>query len=94
LRRSVALVLLTLAACSSGAWVWRRSDGSGDPQRLREDIDACEEFARTLEDDDPVSWHENARPWGGWGSFPFEVCMHERKWVLNYVSSEPQVGTK
>ena len=84
-RRSLAAALLVLGACASGTWAWRRPDGTEDPRRLQEDVDACEEYARIADADGRFAWPSSPRPRGGWGSFSFERCMHERSWELRYV---------
>ena len=84
-RRWVAA--LVLAACSSGSWAWRRPDGSDDPDRLQEDIEACELYAQIAEmNHHEIAWR-TARPYGGWGSFPFEFCMHQHGWALRQLRS-------
>jgi hypothetical protein len=88
-RRLVAAVAyLALAACATGGWAWRRADGPGDADRLSEDVDACEDHARIAEMGHGLHFRRNPRPWGGWGSFPFEACMHQKGWRLEYVPAE------
>ena len=86
---AVALCALAISACVHERLDWRRPDGSHDSAQLAEDVDACEEFTTSSEDDDRrVMSGRGARAYGGWGSFPFEFCMNQRGWVLTRVRTD------
>lgn len=83
---AATLALLSLAACAASTWQWRRPDGSLAEDQLKEDIDACEEYALIADMGHPgFEGTLGARPRGGWGNFSFERCMHERNWALTRV---------
>jgi hypothetical protein len=90
---AAALALLSLAACaSSGRWAWRQPDGSEDPERLQQDVHACEAYVKTVEDNRWTRSTRGARPYGGWGNFDFDFCMHQRNWALRYVPGGAAAG--
>jgi hypothetical protein len=84
----VAPCLLSASACAHERLVWRFPDGSYDPGQVAEDIRACEEHTAIADDDERVVSALGARAYGGWGSFTFEHCMHQRGWVLTRVPTE------
>lgn len=84
------LLWVACAACGPGRWVWRQPDVPHDPKRLREDIDACEEYRKAAEARGPFGASSGARPVGGWGNANFEFCMNERNWKLQYLQAPGQ----
>lgn len=87
----VALYLLAPSACVHERLVWRFPDGSYDPERLAEDIYACEEYTAIADDHDFVT-SRGARAYGGWGNFTFEYCMNKKGWALTRVSTDRKNG--
>ena len=85
----VLAVLLVSVACSMehGSWRWLHPDPQYAAHNLWRDIDDCEDFAARVEDRGPFDFSSNARDYGGWGDFQFELCMERRGWKMTYVPS-------
>ena len=83
----VLAVLLGSAACAMeyGSWRWRHPDPQYAAKNLWHDIDDCEDFAARVEDRGPFGFASNARDYGGWGDFQFELCMERLGWKMTYV---------
>lgn len=87
MRTALAVTVLLLSACTPrpGLWEWRHPDPSYAEKYRARDIAECEEHAREAEMDGRNHLLKPARPYGGWGDFPFEWCMQERGWRLEFV---------
>ncbi len=85
----ILAVLLLSAACAMepGSWRWLHPDPQYAAKNLWRDIDDCEDFANRVEDRGPFGLSSNARDYGGWGDFQFELCMERRGWKMTYVPS-------
>lgn len=82
----VLAVLLVSTACAvkSESWHWEHPDPKYAGQYLWRDINKCEDLASRLEDRGPFEVSGNARDYGGWGDFRFELCMESRGWEMAY----------
>lgn len=86
MRAFLAATILWLTACTlqPGLWEWQHPD-AGYAERYRErDIDECEEYALDADMDGKRHPLRQARDYGGWGDFPFEFCMQQRGWQLEF----------
>ena len=89
MKKTVFIIGLTLvlAACSGaprGGWEWHHPDpGYAEKYRGR-DVFECDEYAQTNKMGDRFDHIFGHSDYGSWGVFPFEFCMRERGWYMEY----------
>lgn len=86
----VVLLLLIVAGCAlqPGRWRWQHPDVHYAEEYRWRDISECEDYAIRVESNGPPFAVTQARDYGGWGNFDFEVCMERRGWHLEFLPGE------
>lgn len=79
-----SLLFLTGCDLQPGRWTWRHDDATYAERNRARDIDECEDYAVVAKQDGKIHELRNAREYGGWGSFEFEVCMNQRGWRMEF----------
>lgn len=87
------LVIFTLPAMSgcaptTGSWEWQPINGLALVREKEEVIRNCEIRADEDRGDIFRAELENARPYGGWGNFDFELCMEQNGWQQIFKAKE------
>jgi len=91
----MALVGAGLFGCSGTAETlkWQPATGRALHMGLDEAIWECETSTVSDRDDILEGRLVNARPYGGWGDFAFDLCMAQNGWKLSLPESSDLQGS-